>query len=109
MKNPRFGFIFSEFAPYCLDINEFEDDILYSNGCGYGETAREAIIDACKNYCDGRQLWDIQTQPTGYLVEFDEDGNVESIEKELPYIACETTYTVEFAEDDSEMFFKATN
>ena len=48
MNGLKFGFIFSMLADFA-DIYEFEDATWYASGCGYGETAREAIIDACKN------------------------------------------------------------
>lgn len=109
-SNPRFGFIFSLCNPYYLsDIYEFEDEVQYASGCGYGDTEREAIVDACKNYCDGRQLWDIPVNRTGYLVEFDADGNVESVEEKELHLVCETTYSVEFDNEDKTTFFKATN
>lgn len=108
MKDPRFGFIFSEFAQFS-DIYEFEDVTWHSDGYGYGETAREAIIDACKNAYQDCTLWDVPRNPVGYLVEFDDDGNVVNVERKTLYIIGETTYTLKFAEDDSKTFFKAYN
>lgn len=108
MKDPRFGFIFSEFAQFS-DIYEFEDVTWYSGGYGYGETAREAIIDACKNVYQDCTLWDVPRNPAGYLVEFDDDGNAVNVERKTLCILGETTYTLKFAEDDKETFFKATN
>ena len=108
-ENTRFGVIFSEFAPRHTDIYDFEDETWYASGYGYGETARDAIIDACKSYCDGRQLWDITTHPAGYLVEFDENGNVENVERQTLHVIGELTYTVEFDEGDKKTFFKASN
>lgn len=108
MNSLKFGFIFSMLANFA-DVYEFEDATWYTSGSGYGETAREAIIDACKNayrYCT---LWEVPRNPTGYLVEFDVDGNVVNIERQTLCIVGETTYTLEFDEDDKKTFFKATN
>lgn len=108
MKDPRFGFIFSEFAQFS-DIYEFEDVTWYSGGYGYGETAREAIVDACKNAYQDCPLWDVPRNPAGYLVEFDDDGNAVNVEQQTLCIVGETTYTLKFNEDDNKTFFKATN
>lgn len=108
MKDPRFGFIFSEFAQFS-DIYEFEDVTWYSGGYGYGETAREAIVDACKNAYQGCTLWEVPRNPVGYLVEFDDDGNAVNVERQTLCIIGETSYTLKFAEDDKKTFFKATN
>lgn len=108
MKIPRFGFIFSMFAQFS-DIYEFEDATWHASGYGYGETAREAITDACKNCYRDCTLWEVPRYPVGYLVEFDADGNVESIEQEELCIHGETTYAVEFDDGDKKTFFKATN
>ena len=44
-----------------------------------------------------------------FTMEFDEDGNVESVEQQTLCIVGETTYTLKFTEDDKETFFKASN
>ena len=109
-SNPRFGFIFTPFQPYDLDdINDFEDATWNASGYGYGETAREAIISACKSFYQDCPLRKVPRNPRGYLVEFDGDGNVESVEQKELCILGETTYFVEFDEGDKETFFKATN
>ena len=108
MNNPKFGFIFSTFAQFS-DIYDFEDAVWHASGYGYGETAREAIITACKYAYQDCTLWNLPNNPVGYLVEFDEDGNVESVEQQTLCIVGETTYTLKFAEDDKETFFKASN
>lgn len=108
MNNPKFGFIFSPFAQFS-DIYEFEDAIWHASGYGYGETAREAIINACKYTYQDCTLWNLPNNPVGYLVEFDDDGNVESIEQQTLCIVGETTYTLKFTEDDKKTFFKASN
>ena len=108
MEDPRFGFIFSVFAQF-YDIYEFEDATWHASGYGYGETAREAIVDACKNAYNDCTLWEVPRYPTGYLVEFDVDGNVINVERKTLCIIGETTYTLKFAEDDSKTFFKASN
>lgn len=84
MNCPKFGFIFSEFAQFS-DIYEFEDVTWYSGGYGFGETAREAIVDACKNAYQDCTLWNIPRNPAGYLVEFDEDGNTVNVERFASY------------------------
>ena len=108
MNNPKFGFIFSASASFS-DIYDFEDATWHADGYGYGETAREAIINACKYAYQDCTLWDVPRNPAGYLVEFDEDGNVESIEQQTLCIVGETTYTLKFSEEDKETFFKASN
>ena len=109
-ESTRFGFIFTVFPMDDLaDIYEFEDATWNASGYGYGETAREAIISACKNCYQDCTLWNIPRNPLGYLVEFDGDGNVESVEQKEFCILGETTYSVEFDEGDKETFFKATN
>lgn len=109
--NLRFGFIFTGSPLYDLDdINDFEDATWHASGYGYGKTAREAIINACKNCYQDCTLWEIpSSNPTGYLVEFYDNGDVESVEKKKLCIIGETTYSVEFDEGDKETFFKATN
>lgn len=110
MKNQKFGFIFSEFAQFS-DIYEFEDVTWCSGGEGYGfgETAREAILNACKYAYQDCTLWDVPRDPVGYLVEFDENGNIVSIKQQTLCIVGETTYTIKFTDNDSETFFKAAN
>lgn len=108
MNCPKFGFIFSTSAQFS-DIYEFEDAIWHADGYGYGETAREAIIAACKYAYQDCTLWNLPNNPVGYLVEFDEDGNVESVEQQTLCIVGETTYTLKFTEDDKKTFFKASN
>ena len=108
MNGLKFGFIFSMLANFA-DIYEFEDATWYASGFGYGETAREAIMDACKNAYQDCPLCEVQRNPVGYLVEFNADGNVVNVERQKLCIVGETTYTLKFAEDDSKTFFKATN
>lgn len=108
MNCPKFGFIFSPFAQFS-DIYDFEDAVWHASGYGYGETAREAIIIACKFAYQDCTLWNLPNNPVGYLVEFDEDGNVESVEQQTLCIVGETTYTLKFSEDDKKTFFKASN
>lgn len=108
MNCPKFGFIFSTSAQFS-DIYEFEDAIWHASGYGYGETAREAIITACKYAYQDCTLWNLPNNPVGYLVEFDEDGNVKSVERQTLCIVGETTYTLKFTEDDKKTFFKASN
>lgn len=108
MNGLKFGFIFSMLANFA-DIYEFEDATWYASGCGYGETAREAIVDACTSAYRDCTLWEVPRNPVGYLVEFDVDGNVVNVERQTLCIVGETTYTLEFAEDDKKTFFKATN
>ena len=109
-KIPRFGFVLSVFPLDGLaDICDFRKATRYESGYGYGETAREAIITACKYAYQDCTLWNLPNNPVGYLVEFDEDGNVESIEQQTLCIVGETTYTLKFTEDDKETFFKASN
>lgn len=107
-KIPRFGFIFSMLAKF-TDIYEFEDTTWVVSGFGYGETARKAIVDACKNAYRDCSLWEVPRNPVGHLVEFDEDGNVVNVERKTLCIVGETTYTLKFAEDDNKTFFKAYN
>lgn len=110
MKIPRFGFVLSVFPLDGLtDIHDFEDAIRYAGGYGFSETAREAIVDACKNAYRDCTLWNIPRNPAGYLVEFDEDGNAVNVERRTLSIVGETTYTLKFAEGDEKTFFKATN
>lgn len=109
-SNPRFGFLFTVFPLYDLDdINDFKDKTWHCSGYGYGETEREAISNACKDCYRDATLWNVPRDPWGYLVEFYEDGNVESVEKKKLHLVCETTYSVEFDNEDKETFFKATN
>ena len=108
MNCPKFGFIFSTSAQFS-DIDEFEDATWHADGYGYGYTAREAIVIACKYTYQDCTLWDVPNNPVGYLVEFDDDGYVESVEPQTLCIVGETTYTLKFAENDSKTFFKATN
>lgn len=108
-KIPMFGFIISESAPRYTNIYEFENAMWDDCGPRYGKTVREAIINACKDYYQDCTLWGVPRNPVGYLVVFDEDGNVESVEQQTLCIHGETTYTLEFAEDDKETFFKASN
>ena len=108
MNSLKFGFIFSMLAKFS-DIYEFEDATWYASSSGYGETAREAIVDACKNAYRDCTLREVPRNPVGYLVEFDVDGNVVNVERKTLCILGETTYTLKFAEDDSKTFFKATN
>ena len=107
-KIPRFGFVLSVFPLDGLaNICDFRNATRYESG--YGETAREAIITACKYAYQDCTLWNLPNNPVGYLVEFDEDGNVESVEQQTLCIVGETTYTLKFAEDDKKTFFKASN
>ena len=109
-KIPRFGFVLSVFPLDGLaDICDFGKATRYSSGYGYGETARESITEACKYAYQDCTLWNLPNNPVGYLVEFDDDGNVESVEQQTLCIVGETTYTLKFAEDDKETFFKASN
>ena len=109
-KIPRFGFVLSVFPLDCLtDIGDFGNATRYKSGYGYGETAREAITEACKYAYQDCTLWNLPNNPVGYLVEFDDDGNVVNVEHQTLCIVGETTYTLKFAEDDKETFFKASN
>ena len=109
-KIPRFSFVLSVFSLDGLtNISDFRNATRYKSGYGYGETAREAIIEACKYAYQDCTLWNLPNNPVGYLVEFDEYGNVESVEQQTLCIVGETTYTLKFAEDDKETFFKASN
>lgn len=108
MNCPKFGFIFSTYAQFS-DIYDFEDAVWHASGYGYGETAREAIINACKYTYQDCTLWDVPRNPSGYLVEFDGDGNIVNIEHQMLCIACETTYTIKFADGNNKTFFKASN
>ena len=79
-KIPRFGFVLSVFPLDGLtNICDFRNATRYESGYGYGETARDAIITACKYAYQDCTLWNLPNNPVGYLVEFDEDGNVESV------------------------------
>ena len=109
-KIPRFGFVLSVFPFNRLtNICDFGDATRYASGYGYGETAHKAIITACKFAYQDCTLWNVPRNPTGYLVEFDVDGNVINVEQQTLCILGETTYTLKFAEDDKETFFKASN
>ena len=109
-KIPRFGFILSVFPLDGLaDICDFGDATRYSSGYGYGETASEAITEACKYAYQDCTLWNLPNNPVGYLVEFDDNGNIESVEQQTLCIVGETTYTIKFADGDNKTFFKATN
>lgn len=109
-KIPRFGFIFTPFPLYDLDnIHDFGEATWNATGYSYGETAQEAIINACKYAYQDCTLWNLPRNPTGYLVEFYDNGDIEHIEQKEVCIIGEMTYTLKFAEGDGKTFFKATN
>ena len=109
-KIPRFCFVLSVFPLDGLtNICDFRKATRYKSGYGYGETAREAITEACKYAYQDCTLWNLPNNPVGYLVEFDEDGNVVNVEQQTLCIVGETTYTLKFSEDDKETFFMASN
>lgn len=65
-KIPRFGFIFTPFPLYDLDnIHDFGEATWNATGYSYGETAQEAIINACKYAYQDCTLWNLPRNPTG--------------------------------------------
>lgn len=109
-SNPRFGFIFTSCPMDGLaDISDFEDATWHASGYDYGETAQDAIIGACKSCYQDCTLWEVPRYPRGYLVEFNNDGDVVGVEQKELCILGELTYSVEFDNGDKTTFFKSTN